>query len=51
LNPLAASDRYKPLARGMHAALPHVDLFLSGHSLASLEIMEDQLLAGAAARR
>jgi uncharacterized protein with von Willebrand factor type A (vWA) domain len=45
LNPLAASDRYKPLARGMQAALSHLDLFLSGHSLASLEAMEDQLVA------
>jgi uncharacterized protein with von Willebrand factor type A (vWA) domain len=37
LNPLAASETYEPLARGMAAALPHVDLFASGHSLASLE--------------
>lgn len=44
LNPLAASARYKPLARGMQAALPHVDLFLSGHDLASFEAMEEQLL-------
>lgn len=43
LNPLAASDRYRPLARGMHAALPHVDLFVSGHNLASLEAMEEHL--------
>ena len=43
INPLAASDRYKPLARGMHAALPHVDIFLSGHSLASLEAIDDLL--------
>lgn len=51
LNPLAASDRYKPLARGMHAALPHVDLFLSGHSLASLSVMQDELRDDAASRR
>jgi len=37
LNPLAASPAYEPLARGMAAALPHVDVFASGHSLASLE--------------
>lgn len=37
LNPLQEDPAYEPLARGMHAALPHVDLFLSGHSLASLE--------------
>jgi uncharacterized protein with von Willebrand factor type A (vWA) domain len=28
---------YAPLARGMAAALPHVDLFLEGHSFDSLE--------------
>jgi uncharacterized protein with von Willebrand factor type A (vWA) domain len=43
LNPLAASQRYKPLARGMHAALPHVDLFVSGHNLASLQAIEQRL--------
>ena len=43
LNPLAASERYRPLARGMHAALPHVDLFVSGHNLASLEEMAERL--------
>lgn len=37
LNPLSASPAYEPLARGMAAALPHIDLFASGHSLASLE--------------
>jgi uncharacterized protein with von Willebrand factor type A (vWA) domain len=37
LNPLQEDPAYEPLARGMHAALPHVDLFLSGHSLASLK--------------
>ena len=28
---------YAPLARGMAAALPYVDEFVEGHSLASLE--------------
>jgi uncharacterized protein len=37
LNPLKEDPRYEPLARGMHAALPHVDVFLSGHNLESLE--------------
>lgn len=37
LNPLKADPRYEPLARGMAAALPHVDHFRSGHNLASLE--------------
>jgi uncharacterized protein len=37
LNPLQEDPAYEPLARGMKAALPHVDHFASGHSLASLE--------------
>lgn len=36
VNPLKGSPRYEPLARGMAAALPSVDVFLSGHSLESL---------------
>ncbi|HSD80378.1 MAG TPA: VWA domain-containing protein [Solirubrobacteraceae bacterium] len=36
LNPLKAQRGYEPLARGMAAALPHVDAFLEGHSLRSL---------------
>jgi uncharacterized protein with von Willebrand factor type A (vWA) domain len=37
LNPLQEDPAYEPLARGMKAALPYVDVFASGHSLASLE--------------
>jgi uncharacterized protein len=37
LNPLKEDPAYEPLARGMRAALPHVDVFLSGHNLESLE--------------
>jgi hypothetical protein len=37
LNPLKEDPAYAPLARGMQAALPHIDLFASGHNLASLE--------------
>jgi hypothetical protein len=37
LNPLSARPGYEPLARGMAAALPYVDDFLSGHSLRSLD--------------
>ena len=37
LNPLKEDPRYEPLARGMRAALPHVDAFASAHDLASLE--------------
>jgi uncharacterized protein with von Willebrand factor type A (vWA) domain len=36
VNPLKASPGYAPLAAGMAAALPHVDEFLEGHSVASL---------------
>jgi uncharacterized protein with von Willebrand factor type A (vWA) domain len=37
VNPLKASPGYAPLAQGMAAALPHVDVFVEGHSLAALE--------------
>lgn len=36
LNPCAADDRYEPLAAAMAAALPHIDRFSSGHTLATL---------------
>lgn len=36
-NPRKAQPGYAPLAAGMAAALPHVDEFLTGHSLAALE--------------
>jgi uncharacterized protein with von Willebrand factor type A (vWA) domain len=36
VNPLKAGEGYAPLARGMAAALPHVDDFVEGHSLAAL---------------
>ena len=37
VNPLKGSPGYAPLAQGMAAALPHVDAFVEGHSLAALE--------------
>ena len=37
VNPLKASPGYAPLAAGMAAALPYVDEFVEGHSVASLE--------------
>jgi uncharacterized protein len=37
VNPLKATADYAPLARGMAAALPHVDEFVTGHSVAALE--------------
>lgn len=45
VNPLKGDPRYEPLARGMRAALPHVDLFVSGHDLASLESLASLLPA------
>jgi uncharacterized protein len=39
INPLKGDPRYQPLAGGMAAALPFVDVFLSGHDLASLEAL------------
>jgi uncharacterized protein with von Willebrand factor type A (vWA) domain len=47
LNPLSARPGYEPLARGMAAALPHIDHFLAGHSVRSLEelarVLEEEL--------
>jgi uncharacterized protein with von Willebrand factor type A (vWA) domain len=37
VNPLKAAPGYAPLARGMAAALPYVDDFVEGHSLAALQ--------------
>lgn len=37
LSPLLGSPRYKPLTRGLRAALPFVDDFLPVHNLASLD--------------
>ena len=36
-NPRKAAPGYAPLAAGMAAALPHIDDFVEGHSLAALE--------------
>jgi uncharacterized protein with von Willebrand factor type A (vWA) domain len=41
VNPLKATPGYAPLARGMAAALPHVDEFLEGHSMAALETLAE----------
>jgi uncharacterized protein len=46
LNPLKARPGYEPLARGMAAALPHLDAFLAGNSIAGLEELADLLAAG-----
>jgi uncharacterized protein with von Willebrand factor type A (vWA) domain len=39
LNPLLGSAEYRPLTRGMQAALPFVDDFLPVHNLTSLEAL------------
>ena len=41
VNPLKASPGFAPIARGMAAALPHVDELVEGHSLASLEALAE----------
>jgi uncharacterized protein with von Willebrand factor type A (vWA) domain len=46
LNPLKAHPGYEPLTRGMQTALPHVDHFLSGNSLASLAHLADLMEGG-----
>ena len=43
LNPLLGSPRYRPLTRGMQAALPWVDDFLPVHNLASLDALAAHL--------
>lgn len=47
VNPLKASPGYAPLARGMAAALPFVDVFVEGHSIDSLERLSS-VIAGLA---
>jgi uncharacterized protein with von Willebrand factor type A (vWA) domain len=37
VNPLKVTPGYAPLARGMAAALPYIDSFVEGHSLAALQ--------------
>ena len=43
VNPLKASPGYEPIARGMAAALPHVDTFLEGHCLDSLDALAEAI--------
>jgi hypothetical protein len=45
VNPLAGSPQYEPLARGMAASLPFVDVFLPGHNLESLESLAQTMAA------
>ncbi|HZJ50188.1 MAG TPA: VWA domain-containing protein, partial [Actinomycetota bacterium] len=43
VNPLKGSSRYQPLQQGMAAALPHLDVFVPGHNVASLESLAELL--------
>lgn len=43
INPRAAAPGFAPLAGGMTAALPHCDAMLSGHSLAALEAVVEEI--------
>ena len=45
LNPMLGWQDYQPVARGMVAALPHVDLFAPAHNLESLAALEPYLAA------
>jgi len=44
LNPLLGSPGYRPLTRGMQAALPHVDVFAPVHNLESLNALANHLM-------
>jgi uncharacterized protein with von Willebrand factor type A (vWA) domain len=44
VNPLKGGTAYEPLQRGMMAALPHVDRFMPGHNVASLESLCETLV-------
>jgi uncharacterized protein with von Willebrand factor type A (vWA) domain len=50
LNPLAGAAGYRPLAAGMAAAWPHIDVFLPSHDLASLELLAHALEQDVGAR-
>jgi uncharacterized protein with von Willebrand factor type A (vWA) domain len=50
VNPLKVTPGYAPLARGMAAALPYVDHFVEGHSLAAMEELAT-VIGGASVRR
>jgi uncharacterized protein with von Willebrand factor type A (vWA) domain len=50
VNPLAGDAGYEPLAAGMAAALPQLDVLLPGHDLAALETLVS-VVAGLGGRR
>ncbi len=44
LNPLLGMDNYEPITRGLSAALPLIDVFVSAHNLQSLLELEKHLV-------
>ncbi|HAP77674.1 MAG TPA: hypothetical protein DCR14_16540 [Acidimicrobiaceae bacterium] len=50
VNPLKVTPGYAPLARGMAAALPYVDDFVEGHSLAAMHELAAVIAADAPRR-
>ena len=46
VNPLKVTPGYAPLARGMAAALPHVDAFVEGHSIEAIEQLAREIADG-----
>ena len=44
LNPLLGMDNYEPITRGLSAALPLIDVFVSAHNLQSLLELEKHLI-------
>lgn len=46
VNPLKVTPGYAPLARGMAAALPYVDHFVEGHSVAAMEHLAEVISLG-----
>lgn len=50
VNPLKVTPGYAPLARGMAAALPYVDAFVEGHSMAAMQELAT-VIASAPPRR
>lgn len=43
LNPLVGTEGYEPITRGLSAALPVIDIFISAHNLESLLALEGHL--------
>jgi hypothetical protein len=50
VNPHKRHPAYEPLAKGMAAALPFLDAFVSGHNLRTLDAVADAIDGGGEAR-